>query len=85
VGGAIALAALSTFAFDRVDDAMADAGGDHSALPAALTEGFELGLYLGAGLAVVGALIALLAIGGRDDGRQRAAHGHAVPERAAAG
>jgi hypothetical protein len=40
VGGAIALAALSTFAFDRVDDAMAEARGDPSALPGALTEGF---------------------------------------------
>ena len=49
VGGAPGLAALSTLAFDRVDDAMADAHGDYSALPGALTEGFELGLYLGAG------------------------------------
>jgi predicted MFS family arabinose efflux permease len=78
VGGAIALAALSTFAFDRVDDAMADAGGEHSALPGALTEGFELGLYLGAGLAAVGAVIALLAIAGRDDRRERIAHGPAA-------
>jgi EmrB/QacA subfamily drug resistance transporter len=71
VGGAIGLAALSTFAFDRVDEAMADAQGDPSALPSALTEGFELGLYLGAGLAALGAIIALLAIGARDDKRAR--------------
>jgi EmrB/QacA subfamily drug resistance transporter len=71
VGGAIGLAALSTLAFDRVDRAMADAHGDHAALPGALTEGFEFGLYLGAGLAALGALIALLAISGRDDQRTR--------------
>jgi EmrB/QacA subfamily drug resistance transporter len=68
VGGAIGLAALSTVAFDRVESAVADAHGDHAALPAALTEGFELGLYVGAGLAALGAVIALLAIGGRDRG-----------------
>jgi EmrB/QacA subfamily drug resistance transporter len=71
VGGAIGLAALSTFAFERVDDSMADAKGDHSALPGALTEGFELGLYMGAGLAALGAVIALLAITGHDDQRHR--------------
>jgi EmrB/QacA subfamily drug resistance transporter len=71
VGGALGLAALSTLAFERVDDAMADARGDHAALPGALTEGFELGLYLGAGLAALGAVIALLAIRARDDQRTR--------------
>jgi EmrB/QacA subfamily drug resistance transporter len=78
VGGAIALAALSTFAFDRVDDAMAEARGDHSALPGALTEGFELGLYLGAGLAAIGAVIALVALGGRDDRREAVGQGRAA-------
>jgi EmrB/QacA subfamily drug resistance transporter len=67
VGGALGLAALSTVAFDRVESAMADAHGDHAALPGALTKGFELGLYLGAGLAALGAVIALLAIARRDD------------------
>jgi hypothetical protein len=78
VGGAIALAALSTFAFDRVDDAMAEARGDHSALPGALTEGFELGLYLGAGLAAIGAVIALVALRGRDDRREAVGQGRAA-------
>jgi hypothetical protein len=65
VGGALGLAALSTVAFERVDDAMADADGDRAALPGALTEGFELGLYLGSGLAAVAALNTLLALSGR--------------------
>jgi EmrB/QacA subfamily drug resistance transporter len=65
VGGALGLAVLSTLAFERVDDAMAEARGNHDALPGALTEGFELALYLGAGLAALGAVIALLALTGR--------------------
>jgi hypothetical protein len=65
VGGALGLAALSTLAFERVDDAMADAHGDHVAMPSALTEGFELGLYLGAGLAALAAVITMLALSGR--------------------
>jgi EmrB/QacA subfamily drug resistance transporter len=65
VGGAIGLAALSTVSFNRVDDLMAEAHGAHAALPGALTEGFELALYAGAALAALGAVIALLAIGGR--------------------
>jgi predicted MFS family arabinose efflux permease len=71
VGGALGLAALSTFAFERVDQVMADAHGDHAALPGALTEGFELGLYLGAGLAALGAVIALLAVSAGDHQRAR--------------
>jgi len=67
VGGAIGLAALSTVAFGRVDDLMAKAHGDHAALPGALTEGFQLGLYLGAGLAALGAMITLAALSGRGD------------------
>jgi Na+/melibiose symporter-like transporter len=82
VGGALGLAALSTLAFDRVDETMADAGGDHAALPGALTEGFELGLYLGAGLAALGAVIALLAITRRHDQEPRTS-GVALDARAA--
>jgi EmrB/QacA subfamily drug resistance transporter len=88
VGGAIGLAALSTVAFNRVDDAMAEAGGDHAALPGALTEGFELALYLGAALAAIAALITLLSLTGRGGERQRtgdeALAGPAVPRRATA-
>jgi len=51
---------------------MAEAHGNQAALPGALTDGFELVLYLGAGLAALGAVITLLAIGGRDDQEPRA-------------
>jgi hypothetical protein len=37
------------------------------------SEGFELGLYLGAGLAALGVVVALLAIGGRHDPKTRPA------------
>jgi EmrB/QacA subfamily drug resistance transporter len=57
VGGALGLAALSTVAFDHVGDSHGD--------PAALTDGFQLALYLGAGLAALGVVIALLATGRR--------------------
>jgi EmrB/QacA subfamily drug resistance transporter len=73
VGGALGLAVLSTLAFERVDDAMAEARGNPEALPGALTEGFELALYLGAGLAALGAVVALLALTGRATA-QGAAH-----------
>jgi predicted MFS family arabinose efflux permease len=66
VGGALGLAALSTVAFDRIDKLMVEARGSHDALPGALTEGFQLALYLGAGLAALGALITLLALSRRD-------------------
>jgi len=80
VGGAIGLAALSTVAFDRVDNAMVEARGNHDALPGALTEGFQLALYVGAGLAALGALIALLAITvGRGDQGAHAERATAAP------
>jgi EmrB/QacA subfamily drug resistance transporter len=82
VGGALGLAALSTVAFDKVDNTLAKAGGDPAALPAALTDGFQLALYLGAGLAAVSAVIALLAISGREDRKPRTREG-AVEARAA--
>jgi EmrB/QacA subfamily drug resistance transporter len=75
VGGALGLAGLSTIAFDRVDSAMAEAHGDHAALPGALTDGFQLALYVGAGLAALGALIALLAITSRHDRKERTGDG----------
>jgi MFS family permease len=71
VGGALGLAVLSTLAFDRVEKNLADAGGDHAALPSALTDGFELALYAGAGLAALGAVVALIAIKGRNDQEPR--------------
>lgn len=62
VGGALGLAVLSAVAFARVDDALAPTPPDPHALQAALTEGFQLAFYVGAGLAVLGMVIALLVV-----------------------
>src|SRR5699024_11032158 len=60
VGGALGLAVLSAVAFARVDALAPDL-----ALRAALTEGFQVAFYVGAGLAALGMVIALLVITGR--------------------
>ena len=49
IGGALGLAVLATIANSRTDDVMASAGGDPSALPNALTEGFQAAFLGGAG------------------------------------
>jgi EmrB/QacA subfamily drug resistance transporter len=62
VGGALGLAILATIANSRTTDVMAQAGGDPSALPTALTEGFQDAFIVGAGFAIAGALLALVLI-----------------------
>ena len=52
VGGALGLAILASIANSRTDALMADAGGAASALPNALTEGFQTAFIVGAGFAV---------------------------------
>jgi MFS family permease len=74
VGGALGLAILAAIANGRTEDAMTTAGGDPSALPAALTEGFRLAFTVGAGFAIAGALLALVLVAGGDRVR-----GEAVP------
>jgi EmrB/QacA subfamily drug resistance transporter len=74
VGGALGLAILAAIANGRTEHAMTSAGGDPSALPAALTEGFRLAFTVGAGFAIAGALLALALIAGGDRVR-----GEAVP------
>jgi EmrB/QacA subfamily drug resistance transporter len=64
VGGALGLAILAAIANGRTEHALATAGGDPSAVPAALTEGFRLAFTVGAGFAVAGALLALVLIAG---------------------
>jgi predicted MFS family arabinose efflux permease len=59
IGGALGLAILSTVAASRSDDVMAAAQGAPSALPGALTEGFQNAFLVGAGFALAGALLAL--------------------------
>jgi Na+/melibiose symporter-like transporter len=66
VGGALGLAVLATIANSRTDDVLASAGGDKQALPTALTEGFQNAFTVGAGFAIVGALLALVLISNKD-------------------
>jgi EmrB/QacA subfamily drug resistance transporter len=66
IGGALGLAILATVATARTDDVMAAARGDRSQLALALTEGFQNAFLVGAGFAVVGALLALVLIRGAD-------------------
>src|SRR4051812_9828615 len=62
VGGALGLAILAAIADSR-RDSLVQAG---SSLPSALTEGFQTALMVGAGFAVVGAVLAFLFVGGRE-------------------
>ena len=45
---------------------MAEAGGDKSALPAALTDGFSAAFTVGAGFAILGAILTMVLISSRD-------------------
>ena len=66
VGGALGLAILATVANSRTDDVMAAAGGAKQALPTALTEGFQDAFMVGAGFAIVGAILAAVLISNKD-------------------
>jgi len=66
VGGALGLAVLATIANSRTDDLMASSAGDPSALPNALTEGFQAAFLGGAAIAALGLLATLVLIRGRD-------------------
>jgi MFS family permease len=65
VGGALGLAILATIANSRTDDVMAAAGGNPQALPGALTDGFQTAFTVGAGFAILGALLAATVISSR--------------------
>ena len=65
VGGALGLAILASIANSRTDALMAEAGGAASALPNALTEGFQTAFLVGAGFAVLGAILAATLISSR--------------------
>ena len=62
VGGALGLAILAAVANSRTDSVV-EAG---SSLPVALTEGFQTALLVGAGFAILGALLAYLFVDGRE-------------------
>lgn len=59
-GGALGIAVLSAIAFARVDTVMSGAPAQPAGMAAALTEGFRLAFYAGAGLATAGIVVALL-------------------------
>jgi EmrB/QacA subfamily drug resistance transporter len=69
VGGALGLAILASIANSRTDDLMAAAGGAPSALPNALTEGFQIAFLVGAAFAVVGAILAATLISSSESRR----------------
>ncbi len=73
VGGALGLAVLAAIANSR-RESLTEAG---TALPSALTEGFQVALTVGAGFAVVGAILALLLVDRGD--REESVSGEAVP------
>ncbi len=73
IGGALGLAVLAAIANSR-RESLTEAG---TALPSALTEGFQLALTVGAGFAVVGAILALLLVDRGD--REESVSGKAVP------
>ncbi len=81
VGGALGLAILAAVANSRTDSVMASAHGARSQLPTALTEGFQSAFMVGAGFALVGALLAFVLIR-RSDSRAHIA-GEAAPVPAA--
>jgi EmrB/QacA subfamily drug resistance transporter len=65
VGGALGLALLSTVAFPQIEDAAIAAGGAAPS-PEVLTDGYADAFLTGAGIALVGVLVALTLIRGRD-------------------
>ena len=73
VGGALGLAILASVANSRTDSAMEAAGGAQSALPSALTEGFQAAFLVGAGFAIVGAILVLVLISGKESRAHAAA------------
>ena len=61
IGGALGLAILSTVAIGLTDDAVATG----TAANVALTEGFQSAFLVGAGMAIVGAVVAMVIVSGQ--------------------
>ena len=61
IGGALGLAILATVANSTTDDALASG----TAMPSALTEGFQAAFAVGAGIAIAGAVLAMILVSGR--------------------
>jgi len=66
VGGALGLAILGTIATSRTTGLITDAHGAKSAIPGALTEGFQHAFLAGAGFAVLGIIATLALIRSQD-------------------
>src|SRR5215208_5749890 len=82
IGGALGLAILATVANSRTDD-LAAAGNPANV---SLTEGFQAAFAVGAGLAILGAILAMVLVSGRAsrEHAQAAQRGELVPVAAAA-
>jgi EmrB/QacA subfamily drug resistance transporter len=66
VGGALGLAILGTIASSRTTHLLAAAHGDPSAVPSALTEGFQRAFLAGAAFGILGIIATLVLIRGSD-------------------
>jgi hypothetical protein len=66
IGGALGIAILSTIATTHTESLIKDAGGAQSAVPGALTEGFQYAFAVGAGMAVIGLIATLVLLDRRD-------------------
>jgi EmrB/QacA subfamily drug resistance transporter len=66
VGGALGLAILGTIASSRTTHLLAAAHGDPSAVPSALTEGFQRAFLAGAGFGILGIIATLVLVRGSD-------------------
>jgi EmrB/QacA subfamily drug resistance transporter len=86
VGGALGLAILASIANSRTDSLMSEAGGAAAALPNALTEGFQVAFIVGAGFAVLGAILSATLISSRAsrEHAEAAQRGDAAPAAAVA-
>ena len=82
VGGALGLALLSTVAFPQIEDAIVEAGGAPPSA-AVLTDGYADAFMVGAGIALVGVVVAMTLIRGRDS-RAHVALGGADPVKTSA-
>ena len=80
IGGALGLAVLATVANGRTSDLLAGAHGAN-AMKQALTEGFQTAFLVGAGFALLGAILSAVLISSRDSREQALAaqRGEAVP------
>ena len=66
VGGALGLAVLGTIASSRTTDLITAAHGAPAAVPAAVTDGFQLAFLAGAGIAALGVLATLVLVRSED-------------------